>query len=276
MAKVSKKKCLKCNKKMKPKKNMLNYCSLACRNSRKRSSDIKQKTSETLKLTISQKKTENLYVIDLLNSLYNLDLKPAPLGNDKIEKTGCCLICNSDFTYIQKRSSAGKKFCSDTCNKDYLSQVRSKKIVENGTYNFKTKKRTAIFNGKPFPCDSALEIAGLIFIHHVLKASHISKFESILNFKIENKTHRFNPDFFAIINEQKTIVEVKMKWSSNSEHIYNQTMKNKKESLDAFCKLKQMNYIWLDFDYSKYFSKIYRKVLKDKTLKVDINKFQLP
>ena len=84
---------------------------------------------------------------------------------------------------------------------------------------------------------------------------------TVLNFW-NNDSHRtFNPDFYVKKDNDIYIVEVKMTWEKDIDHIYNNFIPLKKEALKLFCDNKGYTMIWLDFDYDRKFKPIYRKWL---------------
>lgn len=97
-----------------------------------------------------------------------------------------------------------------------------------------------------------------------MKASHIERSTSILSFKdSENCIHKFNPDFFTIINNILTIVEVKQLWKNTLKvNNYNRFFLLKKESIRLFAEKRNYNWLWLDFKYDTRLRNIYQKLLK--------------
>jgi len=173
-------------------------------------------------------------------------------------KIQTCEVCKKEFSYNTKR-----KTCSDKCNNKLISIKACKRVNIKGTNNFKTKQENFSYKFvKNIPCDSKLEIAGIKYLIDEFKADKIECYNNILNYKEEGKHKTFNPDFWVIKNEQVYIVEVKMKWYSNSEHNYYKSIPYKKKALQKYCNDHNYKMIWLDYDYDSKLRKIYRQVLK--------------
>ena len=225
------KSCLKCGKEHDGSYGSGSYCSKSCSHSRVFSEESKQKKRD---------KTINFW-------------KENP--KIKIEKKTICCVCGSEFEYKWH-----VKTCSILC-KNYLLSIKRQEAIQNqGTNNWKTKQE--VFNYKfveNITTDSKLEQAAIIYLVDIFKADKIEKYKNILNFW-EGQNHRtFNPDFWVIKGGEVYIVEVKMKWSDNSTHIYNRTIPYKKEALQKYCDEHKYKMIWLDFDYDQEFKKIYNK-----------------
>jgi len=169
-----------------------------------------------------------------------------------------CHECGDNFETTNKST----KYCSDICRNYVLSVNRSKFLLKNGTSNFKTKREIFTYkNVENIECDSKLEQAAIIYLIDIFKAERIERFKSILNFW-NNDSHRtFNPDFYVKKDNDIYIVEVKMTWEKDIDHIYNNFIPLKKEALKLFCDNKGYTMIWLDFDYDRKFKPIYRKWL---------------
>lgn len=169
-----------------------------------------------------------------------------------------CEVC-SKITCLKRRTN--KHTCSDKCMKVLLSQKACIRVMNNGTNNFKTLTRNFSYkNIENIKCDSMLECAGIIYLNDSLNASNIERYTNILHYHDEmNKIHYYNPDFICMINDQPTIVEVKMVWNA-SLHEYYTSQQYKKNSLHEYCKIKGYNYIWLDFVYDIEFKKIYKNI----------------
>lgn len=196
---------------------------------------------------------------------YTLKSKNKCLKKEKIYK---CVNCNKEFLSTKKR-----KYCSKKCLRESLSSKRINEILKYGTNNLGTKLIFE-YNNFKINCDSKLEAAAIIYLFEVLKASHIERFNSILSFKdAENCTHKFNPDFFTIINNTPTIVEVKQLWKNSLKiNNYNRYFLEKKEAIKFFATQKGYNWLWLDFDYDIKLKQIYRKLLKKlKSFKNSLN-----
>jgi len=172
-------------------------------------------------------------------------------------KTGSCIICGGV-------TNGSNKTCSVICKNYLISKKASERILKNGSTNFSTKQENFNYKFiKDMPCDSKLEMAGIIYLVDVFKAEKIERYTNILNFW-EGDVHRtYNPDFFVIKDDKIYIVEVKMTWSKTSKHDYNRTIPLKKEALEKFCKNKNYEMLWLDYDYDKELRRIYNRVKRN-------------
>jgi hypothetical protein len=139
-----------------------------------------------------------------------------------------------------------------------LSKKACERVVRDGTNNFKADKGLFKYKDIEIQTDSRLEKAAIVYLLDVFKCDKIEKYKNIINFKCNNKHYHFNPDFYVKKNDKIFIIEVKMKWTSNSKHPYYSLMPHKKEALKIFCKEKGYEMIWLDFDYDIEFKKIYK------------------
>lgn len=109
--------------------------------------------------------------------------------------------------------------------------------------------------------DSKLEASAIIYLVDFLGATKISRFKSILHFSdSDNINHRFNPDFFCIIENIPTVVEVKQIYrKSPSVNNYNKFLHEKEQALKEFCDKRNYSYIWLtpeNSDLKKIYSSI--------------------
>jgi hypothetical protein len=170
-----------------------------------------------------------------------------------------CVVCGELF-HISPRSKKGQT-CSKECKAALLSYLRSKQLAETGT-NWKWERKLFEYEDLSIECDSALEEAGVIYLKDIFKADSVERYKNLINYHEGNLHRTYNPDFWVIKNKQVYLVEVKMKWTSNSTHFYNRTIPIKREALERFCQDKGYTAIWLDFDYAPEFYSIYQKHLK--------------
>lgn len=176
----------------------------------------------------------------------------------KKEYIGICEVCGDEFTHDKK-----KKTCNNTCKNYLISIKRTQRIIDSGTTNFSTKQQPFSYKFvKNIKCDSKLEIAAIVYLVDIFKSDSIERFRSILNFWEDDMHRTFNPDFYVRKDNKRYIIEVKMKWSKNSDHDYNRTIHLKRKALKKYCDRYSYNMMWLDFDYDKKFMKIYRNVNK--------------
>lgn len=238
-------KCKKCNKKFKPEKGLKEYCSLKCRNSRN------WNDADKLKKSLSGLNSEKVKAWGKIRS----DSKIPIIKKERKKKQELtCEVCNKKFMYKVRKT----KTCSKKCGYVLISRSAINRIVTNGTWQ--TKKDLFQYKGLSIETDSKLEKASIIYLKDYFNADKIERFKSIINFKIDNVNHCYNPDFYVVKNNKIYIVEVKMKWS-NSEHTYYKTLLAKKEALSNYCKEKEFEMIWLDFDYDKKLKEIYKQFL---------------
>ena len=205
----------------------------------------------------TKKKISNT-LLEKYNSLkdsakYNL------LKDSAIKIEIICTVCASVFSC---KKSKIRKTCSKLC-KDFASSLyRQQYLKENG--NFSTPREFFTYKDTNIEVDSNLEKAGIIYLTNILNANTIHRFNNIIYYKMNNKNKTYNPDFICRINEQTYIVEVKQKWISTSNHIYNASIPYKKVALEKYCAEKGYKHLWLDFDTAPELKAIYRKILKDR------------
>jgi hypothetical protein len=243
------------------------FCSKSCsatENNKKRepvSDKQKQKTSNALKTYFDNhggRQWSTTHKTKIENYKYNF-----------ISVNFSTCICGKIFLSKGKNWKP-KKHCSTNCRNEALSENRIKFLQENGTSNFSTRIPGFCYKNITIDCDSKLEAAAVQYLIDVKSASHIERCESIVNFYDKHgKHHRFLPDFFVRIDYKSYIVEVKQVYRKSS-YIgdYNQYFEEKKKALLKFCDEKNLEMLWLDFDYDKLFEKMYRKFLKENCVKM--------
>lgn len=174
-------------------------------------------------------------------------------------KKQVCVNCGTEFFYKYT-----VKTCSEKCKFEVFSKNRISFLMKNGTTNFNTKQQDFSYKiVNNIMVDSKLEMAAIIYLVDIFKADKIERYRNILFFRDENdKTRRFNPDFYVKKEGSIYIVEVKQKWNKDSNHIYYKYMKHKKQAIIDYCSRRNYNYIWLDSDYDCKFNKLYYSVLR--------------
>jgi len=170
-----------------------------------------------------------------------------------------CIVCGELFHISPK--SRKKQTCSRECQWARQSYLRSKQLAETGT-NWKWERKLFEYENLSIECDSALEEAGVIYLKDVFKADSVERYKNLINYYEGNLHRTYNPDFWVIKDKQVYLVEVKMRWTSNSTHFYNRSIPIKREALERFCQDKGYTAIWLDFNYAPEFYSIYQKHLK--------------
>lgn len=221
--------CKECNIILTYKKRLNLFCSRSCaatHNNRKR---IKKdwKLSEKSKNQIS------------LSFKKHIDKQPKqPKCQQKQQKIFLCQICNKEHNNKKRMT------CSQQCANHLISIKRQQKIKNS---NWNQKRKTFVYKDITIECDSKLEEAGIIYLKDVLKATKIERYKNLINY-YENNSHRtFNPDFWAIIDNKPSIIEIKMIWTSkNQTHHYVRTIPFKKAALKDFCQNKNYQFFWLD------------------------------
>jgi hypothetical protein len=204
-----------------PKCNILHnlswiFCSRSCANSRVHSIKTRAKISNSLVF-----KNYSLFfkkkVLFILNKKFNH-----------------CVICNKEIL-------SKNKTCSKKCNNELLSKKRMISILNKWINNFNNEKKLFSYKWINIICDSKLEMAWIVYLNDIINLENINRFNWILNFKDENwNNKKFNPDFIWYKEWKIYIIEVKMLWSKNSEHIYNKYIFVKKNILNDFCKKKMI------------------------------------
>jgi hypothetical protein len=171
----------------------------------------------------------------------------------KIKSVMSCIVCGQEYY-------TNRKTCSIVCT-NYLRSVNRHRVIKDSKWE---SKRT-IFKYGDFivECDSKLEQTAVIFMVNTMNITKIERFHNLINYW-ENNSHRtFNPDFWTIIDNIPTIVEVKMEWKGSPDHYYGRTVPYKREALQKYCNSENINYLWLDTSNIE-FNKLYYKVLKQK------------
>ena len=108
--------CTKCGKEFKLRKGLKNYCSLACRNSRPRNAESRNRTSEAARQS---------------------DKVKAYQDRRRGRKTRCrvyfesCRACSKLFT----TKYWGRKVCSEECRVYHIMTSRSRNVYKRGEYN---------------------------------------------------------------------------------------------------------------------------------------------
>lgn len=212
----------------------LEFCSRSCANARYQLGDANIKRLQTFEKRRA--------------------LRPAKLI---LHVNNTCTHCNAIFTTARNRK---RKTCSKECRVIINSMCRQAYIKRYGT--FSTLRETFTYKNTTIEVDSQLEKAAVVYMIDTLNAIKIERYHNLINYK-DNSSHRtFNPDFICYISNKTHIVEVKQLWSGNQEHAYTKNIPLKREALNNFCKLKNYNMIWLDFNEAPSMKKIYLDILK--------------
>ena len=190
-------------------------------------------------------------------------------ASKKRVKTYICEMCGKEFRR-EKGKHKSRKYCSNECSFQALSQKRITKIVKDGGSNFSTKW-TLNYRDKEYKCDSLLEAAAIIWLFENENATSISRADLILEFVAsDNKVHRYNPDFFVAIGEDTFIIEVKQDWERTTKtedwHRYSLFWEEKKKALAEYASEHGYKWLWLNPNYNKDFKKLYRKIQFNKSL----------
>lgn len=234
------------------------YCCRACANNRgSRTTETKQKISNTLKKHPRYQKKPTKFLIN--NTLTIIDVAP---NKQPIIKN--CITCGNEFVCSQFNGrKSGRKTCSKGCQMHILSIKRQEYLKTNG--NFATTRESFTYKDVTINVDSKLEKAGIVYLIDILKATRIERFINILNYW-EGDIHRtYNPDFICQLETgESCIVEVKQRWTAKSNHSYNRTIPFKKIALEKFCKDHNMLMLWMDFDTCPQLINIYKKILSTK------------
>jgi hypothetical protein len=138
-------------------------------------------------------------------------------------------------------------------------------LLKNGTTNFSTKQPAHTYKGITIDCDSIMEVCAVEHLVDKYGAISIERFKSILTYKADGKTRRFNPDFYVRTADARYIVEVKqVKRKAASRGAYDLYFPEKKQTLVDFCEARGFLPLWLDFDLDKEFEKKYRKKIYER------------
>lgn len=229
------------------------FCSKSCaatfnNSNRTVTKETKKKTSETLLKKNSSTKHLRENNIDKTYSKYS-------------KQELICSVCSASFVWPKDKF---KKTCSKACKSLLLSIHRQKYLEKNG--NFSTPRESFTYKEFNIEVDSNLEKAGVMYLVDELKANCIERFKNILYYNDGVSNRTYNPDFICLIENQTYIIEVKQKWYSASEHVYNTSIPHKKTALDEYCNRKGYKSLWLDFDSTPSLKRIYNTVLKSRTI----------
>lgn len=156
------------------------------------------------------------------------------------------------------------KYCSKFCSSKALSEKAIERTI-NGVVENKYKLGVMRYKDITLSCDSKLEFTSLIYLKDSLKAQNISRCRLKIDYIDDiGKQRKFNPDFECYINNIRHIIEVK----HNPEHSkilrgYSRDINVKRKSLENYCRINNLSYIWLDLKYSNEFKKLYRDTLNN-------------
>jgi hypothetical protein len=164
--------CKKCNKEFEPVKGLLNFCSLACRNSREQTLEIRIKKSESAK-------------INHKNPIKGKFGKNNPKWIPRVFTK--CLMCEKD---IEHPISKERKYHNECWLKNSGGYRQGSSRGKCGRY-------------KGYWCDSSYELVWVIYQldHCIPFERNKQRFEYIWN----NKKHEYIPDFI----QNDTIIEIK-------------------------------------------------------------------
>lgn len=178
-----------------------------------------------------------------------------------------CPNCENEFeTEWKKRKN---KFCSKRCSIDHkykdpeyikkLSLGRIKKIRE-GVVNSSGIRMIYTFNESKIKCDSKIEYSCLDFFEKK-GAEEMKRCDFSIEYKDEEKTRRFLPDFCIKIRDEIFIVEAKGYMSVNSVNEkwrdYNRLSVLKKEALKKYCEDNNFTSFWFTKDLNlKFYNEI--------------------
>lgn len=156
------------------------FCSIGCRNTRKHSTETKNKISKSVK-EFNKK---------------NFDIIKQKNIERKKDKIYVCKQCKKQFRTSDIRNTNSIKYCSNECKHKFLSEHTGgyRKGSGCGKHGFY----------KGIKCDSSYELAFLIYcLDHNIEIKRCNEY---FNYEIDDKIHRYFPDF--IINN-KTFIEIK-------------------------------------------------------------------
>ena len=124
-----------------------------------------------------------------------------------------CSHCDKSFIAAKGRK---RKFCSSKCsttaqmsdpkNKEHLSKIAIARIEVNGSWY--GKKSFFQHQDSNIRCDSVLELTCLEWFCKNHNVTGISRSKLWLNYEMNGKHHRYNPDFEIRTKEEMFLVEV--------------------------------------------------------------------
>lgn len=216
-------KCEHCGKVMERKYGSGRFCSKFCANSRKHSSESKEKISSSLKQRYELHSNERRLKSEQKKSGYYLN-------------PSRCVICGNPLNY-EKRSNL---VCCKKCQNELESIKAIERCEEQGT-NLCGKGRRGYYKG--YYCQSSWELAYVIYcLDHSIS---ISRNKRGFKYNWKQKQRTYFPDF---VLADGTYIEIKGYYDEKSESKSIQFPKNKKLIV---LKKKDMKPI-LDYVIEKY------------------------
>lgn len=133
-----------------------------------------------------------------------------------------------------------------------------------GTSNLSTRIEGFRYKNVTIDCDSKLEAAAVIYLVDHLGADSVERCHSIINYYDQDGGHhRFLPDFYIRIGNDRFIAEVKQVYrKASSINNYNRFFAEKRQALNEFANCKKMSSLWIDFDTAAELKKIYKDFLR--------------
>ena len=195
--------CERCGKVMEVKYGSGRFCSRFCANSKKFSSETKEKISLSLKKQYKLHSSKNYLRVERNKEAYNLN--PSK-----------CIICGTPLSY-EKRNNL---VCCKKCQNELESRKAIERCEEQGT-NLCGKGKRGYYKG--YYCQSSWELAYVIYClnHGIL----ISRNKEGFKYNWEQKQRTYFPDF---VLPNGTYVEIKGYYDKKSEAKYVQFPKDKK------------------------------------------------
>ena len=239
------KKCKDCNKTITNRAIRCNHCNLVFRYL---NNVIQQKISETAK-----KHWKNGNYIKR-----NYKFKP--------RKEFICKICNKPYIAIREQVTCRQEEC--TRKSRSLNRIEA---IKAGKTNFNSIKCFFNFKENLIKCDSKIEYSCLDYFVKSFNIINIERCDFYIEYLMNNKIHRFLPDFKITMPGNTYIVEVKSPFVFNRLNkkwrFYNETQKYKKEVLIDYCKKNNYKYFWFVKDlHRKFYNNVNlkRSILIDK------------
>lgn len=252
-------KCLECNNAILVGK----FCSHSCSakfNNRKRKSpseDTKRKISEGVKLFLA-KNPEKLD--EMSNRIRNVAAKR------KFEPILVkCQQCGDIFEHNGRRLNRIRKSCSKACSSAIIGLKAANRM---GDAKFKPIRGFVSYKAaQNLKVDSLLEHAAIVWLCDEFDVKSIDRFGSILDYYHKSIQRAYNPDFIAVIDGVKTIIEIKYEcgktWFNQD---YSDVIPFKKEALDKYCIDNNYKMMWLSPQSDTGLSKLYSRMKGNPTL----------
>lgn len=217
--------CKKCGIEFTPIKGLISYCSLACRNSRIRSNDVKAKISKGVKLS---EKCKNAW--ENQKGVYKKFVTVRNTKQLSSHREYICLHCGE---IIFEKKYKNRKYHTECW-----------KICSGGYRENSTIKHASDYKGFKMHSGSELDFAKFCDLNEIQWIKNSKKFFEYVG--LDGKTHKYYPDFY--LSDYNIWIEIKGKYYADIDenieikkvliknYLYIDSKKVKKLTLDGLIK----------------------------------------